>query len=108
MIFKIHLKGPSCDVNNCLETCSSFVADVASVKPPDHGFDWKTFDSFTRYKRTIVFMLRLLPSHAQFRVTSIKITDSLDLDMAENKFIHLSQVESFPFEMKSLTSDKPI
>ena len=51
-------------------------------------------------------MLRLLPSQAQFRGTSIEI--NLGLDIAEKKLIHLTQVNSFPVEMKLLTAGKAI
>ena len=40
VIKKIWLWGPSCDVDNCLETSSTFVTNVASIKFPDHEFDW--------------------------------------------------------------------
>ena len=40
VINKFRLKGPSCDVDNCLETSSSFVTDVTSIKHPEHGFNW--------------------------------------------------------------------
>ena len=66
VINKIRLKGPSCDVDNCLETPSSFVTDVTSIKHPEHGFNWERFSSFTRYKRVVAFMLSMLPSHKHF------------------------------------------
>ena len=40
VIKKIWLWGPSCDVDNCLETSSTFVTNVASIRFPDHEFDW--------------------------------------------------------------------
>ena len=67
VIKKTSLKGPSCDVDNCLETSSSFVTEVTSIKHPDHGFNWEKFNSFTRYKRAVAFMLRTLASHKHFR-----------------------------------------
>ena len=39
VINKIRLKGPSCDVDNCLETSSSFVTDVTSIKHPEHDIN---------------------------------------------------------------------
>ena len=63
VINKIRLKGPSCDVDNCLEASSSFVTDVTSIKHPEHGFNWERFSSFTRFKQVVAFMLRMLPSH---------------------------------------------
>ena len=50
VINKIRLKSPSCDVDNWLETSSSFVIDVTSIKHPEHGFKCERFSSFTRYK----------------------------------------------------------
>ena len=57
VIKKIRLKGPSCDVHNCLETSSSFVTDVTSIKNPEHGFNWERFSCFTRYKRVVALCL---------------------------------------------------
>ena len=108
VINKIRLKGPSCDVDNCLETSSSFVTDVTSIKHPEHGFNWERFSSFTRYKRVVAFMLRVLPSHKHFRGKDLRITDPTELDIAESKLIHLAQMESFPVELKALTAGKPI
>ena len=44
VINKIRLKGRSCDVENCLETKSSFVTGVTFIKYSEHGFNWKRFD----------------------------------------------------------------
>ena len=108
VIKKNRLKGPSCDSDNCLETSSSFVTDVTSIKHPVHGFNWKKFNSFTRYKRVVAFMLRMPPSHKLFRGKDLRITDPTEFDMAESKLIHLAQMESFPVELKTLTAGKPI
>ena len=113
VVNKIRLKGPSCDVDNCLETSSSFVTDVTSIKHPENWerFNWERFSSITRYKRVVAFMLRMLPSHKHFRkhfCKDLRITDPTELDIAENKLIHLSQMESFPVELKTLTTGKPI
>ena len=62
VINKIRLKGPSCDVDNCLETSSSFVTDFTSIEHPEHGFNWERFSSFMRCKREVAFMLRMLLS----------------------------------------------
>ena len=91
VIKKIRLKGPSCDVDNCLETSSSFVT-------------WERFSSFTRYKRVVAFLLRMLYSHKHFRGKDLRITDPTELDIAEIKLIHLAQIESFPVELKTLTA----
>ena len=108
VIKKIGLKGPSCDVDNCLETSSSFVTEVTSFKHPEHGFNWERFSSFTRYKRVVAFLLRMLHSHKHFRGKDLRITDPTELDIAEIKLIHLAQMESFPVELKTLTAGKLI
>ena len=108
LINKFRLKGPSCDVDNCLEASSFFVTDVTSIKHPEHGFNLERFSSFPSYKRVVAFMLRMLPSFKQFRGKDLRITDPTELDIAESKLIHLAQVESFPFELKTLTAGKPI
>ena len=108
VINKIRLKDPSCEVDNYLETSSSFVTDVTSIKHPEQGFNWERFSSFTRYKRVVAFMLRILPSHKHFRGKDLQITDPIELDIAEIKLIHLAQMESFAVELKTLTAGKPI
>ena len=108
VINKIRLKGPSCDVDNCLETSSSFVTDVTSIKNPEHGFNWEKFSSLTRYTRVVAFKLRMLPSHKQFCGEDLRITDPTELDIAESKLIHLAQMESFPVGLKTLIAAKPI
>ena len=85
VIDKIRLKPPSCDVDYCWETSFSFVADVISIKHPEHGFNWERFSSFTTYKRIVTFMLRMLPSHKRFRGKDLRITDPIELDNGENK-----------------------
>ena len=82
VIKKIPLKGPSCDVDNCFETSSSFVTDVTPIKHPEHGFNWESFSSFTKCKQVVAFMLRMLPSHEHFRGKDLRITDPTELDIA--------------------------
>ena len=53
-------------------------------------------------------MLRMLPSHKNFRGKDLRITDPTELDIAESKLIHRAQMESFPVELKTLTAGKPI
>ena len=53
-------------------------------------------------------MLRMLPSHKHFRGKDLRITDPTELDIAENQLIHLTQMESFPVQLKTLTAGKPI
>ena len=108
VINKTRLKGPSCDVDICLETSSSFATDVPFIKHPKHGFNWERFSSFTRYKRVVAFLLRMLPSHKHFRDKDLQITNPTELDIAETKLNHLAQMESFPVELKTLTAGKPI
>ena len=90
-----------------LETSSPFVADGTSNTHPEYGFNWETFSSFTSYKRFVAFLLRMLPSHKRFRGTDLRITDPSELGTAENKLIHLAQMESFPVS-KKLTAGKLI
>ena len=97
VINKIRLKGPSCDVDSCLDTSSSF-ADVISIKHTKHGFNWEMLSSFTRYKKVVAFMLRMLPSHEHFCGKDLRITDPTELE--EIKLNHLAQMESFPVELK--------
>ena len=108
VIKKNCLKGPSCHVDNCLETSSSLFTDVTSIKHPEHGFNWERFSSFTKYKRVVTFMLGMLPSHKHFRGKDLRITDPVELDIAENKLIHLAQMQSFRIELKTLAAGKPI
>ena len=82
---KISLKDPPCDVDNCLETSSSFVTDdVTSIKNPENGFNWERFSYFTSCERVVAFMLRKLPSHKHFRGDDLRITDSTELNIAES------------------------
>ena len=53
-------------------------------------------------------MLRMLPSYKHFRGKDLRITDPIELDIAESKLIHLAQMESFPVELKTLTAGKPV
>ena len=108
MVNKIRLKGPYCDVDNCLETSSSFVTDVPFIKNPEIVLNWERFSSFTRYKRVVAFMLRILPSHKHFCGKDLDITDPTELHNAENKLIHLALMESFAVELKTLTACKYI
>ena len=108
VINKSRSKGPSCEVDNCLETSSSFVTDVTSIKHPEHGFNWERFSSFTRYKRVVDFMLRMLPSRKHFCGKDLRITDTTEVDIAESKLNHHAQMEFFHVELKTLIAGKPI
>ena len=107
MINKTRLKGPSCDVDKCMQTSFSFVTNFTSIKYPEHGFNWERFSSFRRYKRVVAFILRMLPSHKHFCGKDLRTTDPTKLDIAESKLIHLAQMESFPVQLKTLTCGKP-
>ena len=50
----------------------------------------------------------MLPSHKRVRGKDLRITEFTDLDIAENKLIHLTQIESFPAELKPLAASKTI
>ena len=49
-------------------------------------------------------MLRMLPSHKHFCCKGLRIINPTELDFAENKLIHLAQLESFPVQLKLLTA----
>ena len=55
-----------------------------------------------------IFLLRWLPSHKYFRSSILEITDPCEMDIAEQKLIHLSQGKTFPSELKLLRSGKVI
>ena len=61
-----------------------------------------------KYKRTVAFLLRWLPSHKHFRSSILEITDPCEMDIAEQKLIYLSQGETFPSELELLRSGKVI
>ena len=107
VINKIRLKGPSCDIDICLENSSNFVVDVLTEKNFPFG-NWERFNSIVKYKRTVAFLLRWLPSHKHFRSSILEITDPSEMDNAEQKLIYLSQGETFPSELKLLRAGKVI
>ena len=82
VIDKIRLNGPSCDIDICLEDSSNFVVDVLNEK--NLPFEkWERFNSIVKYKRTVAFLLRWLPSHKHFRSSILEITDPCEMDTAE-------------------------
>ena len=106
VIKKIHLKGPSCDVDNCLEASSFFVTYVTFIKHPEHRFNrGKRLSSYTRYERVVTLML---PSRTHFRGKDLRITDPTEIDIAETKLIHLAQNEIFSVDLKTLAAGKSI
>ena len=50
----------------------------------------------------------MLPSHKHFRGNDLRINDPTEFDIAENKLIHFAQMTSFPVELKTLSTGKPI
>ena len=107
VIDKIRLKGPSCDIDICLENSSNFVVNVLTEKNFPFG-KWERFNSIVKYKRAVAFLLRWLPSHKHFRSSILEITDPSEMDVIEQKLIYLSQGETFPSELKLLRSGKVI
>ena len=107
VIDKIRLKGPSCDIDICLENSSNFVVDVLTEKNLPFG-KWERFNSIVKYKRAVAFLLRWLPFHKHFRPNILEITDPSEMDIAEQKLIYLSQGETFSSELKLLRSGKVI
>ena len=69
---------------------------------------WERFNSIVKYKWTVTFLLRWLPSHKHFLSSVLEITDSCEMDIAEQKLLYLSQGETFPSELKLLRSGKVI
>ena len=107
VIDEIRLKRPSCDIDVCLENSSNFVVDVLTEKNLPFA-KWERFNSIVKYKRTVAFLLRWLPSHKHFRSSVKEITDPFEMDIAEKKLIYLSQGETFLSELKLLRSGKVI
>ena len=54
VIDKTRLKGPSCDIDICLEDSSNFVVDVLTEKNLPFE-NWERFNSIVKYKRTVAF-----------------------------------------------------
>ena len=63
--------------------------------------DWSKFSSFTKVRRVMAYVLRLLTKHHHFR-SGKQIVDPDELARAEEKLFYLSQVETFPSEHKLL------
>ena len=91
VIDKIRLKGPSCDIDICLENSSNFVVDVLTERNLPFG-KWKRFNSVVKYKCKVAFLLRWLPSHKHFRSSILEITDPCEMDIAEQKLIYCPRV----------------
>ena len=54
VIDKIKLKGPSCDIDICLEKSSNFFVDVLTEENLSFG-KWERFNSIVKYKRAVAF-----------------------------------------------------
>ena len=104
---KIRLKEPSCDIDICLENSSIFVVYVLTEKNLPFG-KWERLNSIVKYKRTVAFLLRWLPSRKHFRSSVKEITDPCEIDIVEQKLIYLSQGDTFASELKLLRSGKII
>ena len=50
----------------------------------------------------------MLPSHQHFRGKDLRITDATEIDIAENKLFQFAEMQSFPVELKTLTTGKLI
>ena len=107
VIDKRRLKGPSCDIDICLENSSNFVVEISTEKNLPFG-KWERFNSILIYKRSVAFLLIWLPPHKHFRSKILEITDPYEMDIAEQKLIYLSQGETFPSELKLLRSGNVI
>ena len=107
VIDKIRLKGPSCDIDICLEKFVKFRRRCFDRKNLPVG-KWERFNSIIKYKRAVAFLLRWLPSHKHLRSCILEITGPSEMDIAEQKLIYLSQGETFPSELKLLRSGKVI
>ena len=50
----------------------------------------------------------LIPRHAHFRLSDRSVTKTSELEIDEAKLLQLSQIDSFPAEIKLLDSDKSL
>ena len=82
---------------------------VTSFQQQTHVvFDWTKHGSFSKIVRKTAYILRLLPSHRHFRYRDLKISDSVEMCLAEEKVLLLSQRESVRDELKYLFKEKSI
>ena len=58
--------------------------------------------------RIAAYALRLVPKHAHFRSSDKSVTDPSELELLEAKRLQLSQIDSFPAEIKLLDKDKSV
>ena len=70
--------------------------------------NWDKMNSIVNYKPAVALCCVCCPrtdTSAQF---TIEITDSVELDIAEQKLIYLTQSESFTTDMRLLYPDKAV
>ena len=85
-----------------------FVSVASNQQRTQVVFDWTKYSSFSKIVRIAAYILRLLPRHRHFRSRDLKITDSVELSLAEEKVLLLSQRESFRDELKCLSKENSI
>ena len=69
---------------------------------------WKKFSSFPKLLRIVAYVLRFISRNAPLRLSERSVTEPSELKLAETKLFQLSQIVSFPAEIKLLDSDKPV
>ena len=85
-----------------------FVSVTSNQQQTQVVFGWTKYSSFSEIVRLTAYILRLLPRHRHFRSRDLKITDSIEINLAEEKVLLLSQRESFRDELKCLFKEKSI
>ena len=100
---KICLDGLVYDLNVGFEASSIFPCTAVST---DFAFPWEEYSAFSKIKRLVAYMLRLSPKHRHFRSPDKAIIDPAEPVIAEENFLQLSQLESFPAESKQLAAAK--
>ena len=80
VIDKIRLKGPSCDIEICLEDSSNFVVDIwqRKILPREK---WERINTIVKYLRTVAFWLRWLLSYKHYRSSILEITHPCEMDI---------------------------
>ena len=85
-----------------------FVSVTSNQQQTQVVFDWTKYSSYSKIVRITAYILRLLPRHRRFRSRDLKITDSVEISLAEEKVLLLSKRESFRDELKCLFKEKSI
>ena len=81
---------------------------AANATPVGSVINWDRFSSYNKFVRVVAYVLRLLPKHRHFRTANKCIVDAAEFDIAESRLKYLTQIESFPHEVKNLTSNVPL